>query len=201
MLIIGTGGLTRDVVTSWEIDPGKRGIDLYFFDNVSHDKDLLYGRYKIYHTFEELEHHFATIDKMFVVCVGNPLKRKRLSDQVRRLGGNLGRYISFAGTVVNPETPLGPGTIIEPGVMVSKDVSIAEGVFVNAGAILGHDCVLGEYASIGPGCRILGRAEIGAFSYIGCNAVVMPDVKVGKKVRVGVGKIVSEDLPDGTKFM
>jgi UDP-perosamine 4-acetyltransferase len=171
------------------------------FDNINLDKQSVYGRYQVIHTFDELRSWFQTSDDKFIVCIANPLKRERLVESVLQLGGKLTSYVAVQGSVLHPETPVGEGCVLQAGVLVSKDVSIGRSVFINAGVIIGHDCVVEDYVSLGPGCRLLGGSTIGAFSYVGCNAVVMPGVKIGKKVRVGVGKVVTEDLPDNAKFM
>ncbi len=201
MLIIGAGGLATDVITHWELDETKASEGLYFFDNFNKDKDFLYDKYKIYHTFEEVKHHFETMDKTFCVCIGNPLKRKRITEQIEELGGELTPIVSCKVLTYNPNTPLGGGVVLQSGVGVSFNAVIKKGVFINAGTILGHDVILHEYVSVGPGVMILGGAEVGECSYIGTNAVIMPGVKIGKMVRIGVGKIIEEDVPDNSKII
>lgn len=200
MLIVGTGGLARDVITSWEIDPKNEGQALFLFDDINTTTNLLYNKYKIFHTYEEVKDYFENFSRDFFVCVGNPLKRKRLIDRFEEIGGESVPFVSCKASIVSPETPLAGGVVIEPAVVVSKDVIIEKGVFVNAGSILGHDAILRQYVSIGPGVRILGHAEIGEFSYIGTNAIICPGVKIGKKVRIGMGKIIDKDVPDGSKI-
>jgi acetyltransferase-like isoleucine patch superfamily enzyme len=76
--------------------------------------------------------------------------------------------------------------------------------------------VIGAEVGVGPGCRILtsthsdpGPGEpimggpldlapvrIGDGSDLGCNAVILPGVTVGRGVQVGAGAVVREDLPD-----
>lgn len=201
MLIIGAGGLTRDVITSWELDESRKNEKLFLFDNINTEQKFLYNKYPIYHTLDELKKHFETIDRKFFVCIGNPLKRKRITEQIEAIGGELTTFVSCKVTTLSPETVLGKGVVIEPGCGISKDVVIEKGVFINAGTILGHDVILHEYVSLGPGVRLLGGAEIGECSYIGCNAVVMPKVKIGKKVRIGVAKVIDRDVPDNSKIM
>lgn len=200
MLIVGTGGLAKDVVTSWEIDPSNQGKQLFLFNNIDKESHLFFDKHKILHCDEEVKDLFSR-DNEFFVCVGNPLIRKRLTDRFEKLGGKLVPFVSIKAAIVSPETPLAGGVVIEPAVVVSKNVILEKGVFVNAGSILGHDVVLREYVSLGPGTRILGHVEIGEFSYIGTNSVIMPHVKIGKKVRIGVGKIITEDVPDNSKIM
>lgn len=202
MLIVGTGGLARDVVTSWELDQANTSVKLYLFDNVNIENHLLYDKYKILHTDEEVKTLFETENNDFFVCIGNPLLRKRITETFERLGGNLVPFISCCVSIVSKETKkIEGGVVIEPGVVISKDVILEKGVFVNAGTIIGHDAIIHEYVSLGPGVRVLGSAEIGEFSYIGTNAVIMPGVKIGKKVRIGVGKIIDKDIPDNSKII
>lgn len=202
MLIVGTGGLARDVVTSWELDETNTSVKLYLFDNVNIDNHLLYDKYQILHKYDEVKILFETGNNDFFVCIGNPLVRKRVTETFETLGGNLVPFISCCVSIVSKETKkIEGGVVIEPGVVISKDVILEKGVFVNAGTIIGHDAIIHEYVSLGPGVRILGGAEIGEFSYIGTNAVIMPGVKVGKKVRIGVGKIIDKDIPDNSKIM
>ncbi len=202
MLIVGTGGLARDVITSWELDQANSTTELYLFDNVNTDNHLLYDKYKILHTTEQVKALFETGDSDFFVCIGNPLIRKRVTETFEKLGGNLIPFISCCVSIVSPKTKkIAGGVVIEPAVVVSKDVILEKGVFINAGTIIGHDAILREYVSVGPGVRILGKVEIGEYSYIGTNAVIMPHVKIGKKVRIGVGKIITEDVPDNSKIL
>ncbi len=39
--------------------------------------------------------------------------------------------------------------------------------------------------------------SIGAGSWLGTNAVVLPGVSIGRHVAVGAGSVVTADLPDG----
>ena len=202
MLIVGTGGLARDVITSWELDAKNNNIELCLFDNVNKELNFLYDKYPIIHDYETVTTFFLQNSPNFFVCIGNPLIRKRVTETFEKLGGKLVPFISCCVSIVSSQTKkIAEGVVIEPGTVVSKDVVLEKGVFINAGCILGHDVVIGEYVSLGPGVRLLGGVEIGEFSYIGCNAVIMPGVKIGKKVRIGVGKIIDKDVPDNSKIM
>jgi sugar O-acyltransferase (sialic acid O-acetyltransferase NeuD family) len=201
MLIVGAGGLAKDVVTSWELDPLNENEDLCLFDNINIDKTYFFDKYKLLHTENEVQTYFKEKDNKFFVCIGNPLLRKRITERFEQLGGELVFFVSCKVSCVSPFMTLAPGVVIEPGTLVSKDAILEKGVFINAGTIIGHDAIIHEYVSLGPGVRVLGGAEIGEFSYIGTNAVIMPGVKIGKKVRIGVGKIIDQDVPDNSKIL
>lgn len=200
MLIIGTGGLAKDVIASMEQDLGDLVPNISFFNNID-PEDKLFGYYPIYNNYEELEQKFKSSDNQFIVCIGNPLIRKRMAEKIESLGGKLVHFISQKTCAISPLTEVGHGVVIQQGCIVSRNVVLEKGVFINASVVIGHDAKIGEYVSIGPGAKILGHAEIGECSYIGTNSVIMPGVKIGKKVRIGINMIIDKDVPDNTKMM
>lgn len=44
----------------------------------------------------------------------------------------------------------------------------------------------------------IGSIEIGDNTFIGANAMIMPNVKIGKNCVVAAGSIVTKDIPDGS---
>lgn len=202
MLIIGTGGLTLDVIASMEEDMNGLATSVTLFDNVNPHTEKYLDYYPVLQTDEDLLNYLETQEnKDFIVCIGNPLLRYRLSQKVKALGGKFSNYLSEKTSVISPFTEIKQGIIIQQGCMISRNVIIEEGVFLNAAVVLGHDVVLNQFVSIGPGAKILGKVNIGEFSYIGCNSVIMPGVKIGKKVRIGVGMIIDYDVPDNSKII
>ncbi len=203
MLIVGSGGLAKDIIASMEEDANGYAENVVLFDNVSTEHDKLFGHYPILHTFDEVTKYFSEspANKNFIVCIGNPIKRYRLAKKIMDLGGIYTAFISNKTCAISPFTELKSGAVVQQGSIISRDAVVSEGVFLNAGVVLGHDVILQQYVSIGPGARILGNVEVGEFSYIGCNAVITPGVKIGKKVRIGIGKVIDHDIPDNSKVM
>ncbi len=199
MVIIGTGGLAKDIVGSLARD--NRHGDFYFYNDRTDNQDELFvNRYPIIRSEEALKVHFNQKNNLFAVAIANPINRFRMTKKVIEWGGKLTTIMALKENV-SEFTTIMQGCIIQPDVVVSSCVTIGEGSFLNCGVIIGHDVTIGDYCSFGPGARVLGNASIGAYSYIGCNAVILPGVKIGKKVRIGIGKIIDFDIPDGTKIV
>jgi sugar O-acyltransferase (sialic acid O-acetyltransferase NeuD family) len=197
MLIIGTGGLAKDLVGSLARD--FRHIDFHFYNDKS-PENLFVNRYKVIHDEEAVRKYFREFDNRFNTTIANPLIRERLNLKFRQWGGVLTTIMSLKEHV-SEFTTIASGCIIQPDVVISSCVEIGEGTFFNCGSIIGHDAKIGKYVSFGPGVRILGNVEIGNYSYIGCNSIVLPGVKIGSKVRIGIGKIIDKDIPDNSKIM
>ena len=43
-----------------------------------------------------------------------------------------------------------------------------------------------------------GKIHVGERTFIGCNATIMPGVKIGKRCVIAAGSVVTKDIPDGT---
>jgi sugar O-acyltransferase (sialic acid O-acetyltransferase NeuD family) len=199
MVIIGTGGLAKDLVGSLARD--FRHKDFYFYNDRSDCLDELFvNRYPIIKSKVALIEHFTKRENLFVSAIANPVNRLRMTQKAKMWGGVLTTVIALRENV-SEFSNISKGCIIQPDVVVSSCVTIGEGAFLNCGVIIGHDVSIGEYCSFGPGARVLGNVSIGSFSYIGCNSVILPGIKIGNKVRIGVGKIIDSDIPDGTKIV
>lgn len=198
MLIIGTGGLAKDLVSC--LDRDYRHETFYFFNDKEDLSDLLFmGRYPIIKSLDDLQLHIKNNDNRFVSAIANPILRYKMNARVEKMGGILTTLTNLHN--VSQFSTVENGCIIQPDIIISSDVHIGEGTFINCGTIIGHDVTVGKYCSFGPGVRVLGKVSIGEFSYIGCNVVIMPGVKIGKKVRIGVGKIIDKDVPDNSKII
>ncbi|MGE0636380.1 MAG: hypothetical protein AB7P01_08070 [Bacteroidia bacterium] len=200
MLIIGTGGLAKDIAGNIS-----RYVDreqYVFYNDIEGNTDRLFlNNYKIIKSKEEAAVYLKNTDNNFIAALANPLMRMRLSNKFMDMGGVLKTLIFTDFKAISDFTNIGNGCLVQYGVIISSNTIIGEGTFINCGVIIGHDITIGKYCSFGPGVRILGGVEIGEFSYIGCNAVIMPGVKIGKKVRIGVGKIIEKDVPDNSKII
>lgn len=196
MIIIGTGGLAKDIVGSLARD--FRHLDFHFYNDKSEEK-LFVNRYNVLNNEDAVRDYFQNVDNRFNAAIANPLIRERMNAKFRSWGGALTTLMSMHEHV-SEFTTIEQGCIIQPDVVISSCVKIGEGTFFNCGTIIGHDAVIGKYVSFGPGARVLGNAEIGDYSYIGCNSVILPGVKIGKKVRIGIGKIIDQDVPDNSKI-
>jgi len=198
MLIVGTGGLAKDLVSC--LDRDYRHETFHFF-NDKHDLSFSHfmGKYPIIRSMEELSEYFLNHDNRFVCAIANPLLRYRMNSKIVKMGGVLTTLTNLHNT--SKFATIESGCIIQPDIIISSDVYVGEGTFINCGTIIGHDVNIGKYCSFGPGVRVLGNVSIGDFSYIGCNTIITPGVKIGKKVRIGIGKIIDKDVPDNSKII
>ncbi|MHC4571171.1 MAG: NeuD/PglB/VioB family sugar acetyltransferase [Planctomycetota bacterium] len=107
-----------------------------------------------------------------------------------------------------------PISVVHPTAFVANSASVSVGcqilahaavcartsldltTIVNTSASVDHGCVIGKGVHIAPGVKLGGCIEVGDFSLIGIGAVIIPEIKIGKKTIIGAGSVVTRDIPD-----
>lgn len=196
MVIIGAKGMAKGLLVAMDWDGTKS--DCYLFDNLTPNMpDILYDRYKVIKSWNDLQKHFAQISSDFILGVGGQKARKYCAETAISLGGRLCSYISKHALIGTLGVNIARGVCVLPNVTITADITIGEGTLINRAVSISHDSKIGCYCDLAPGVQILGRVTIGDRTEIGSNAVILPDVVVGSDCRIGAGAVVTKDVPDG----
>ena len=195
MIILGAKGFAKEILEVYsQLDDIE---NIVFFDDYSNDLDNnLYNSFKVLKTISAAKNYINTVDSRFVLGIGNPKLRKIISDKFIKIGGLLTTVISPYARVGKFGNNLGEGCTVMTGTVITNDVTIGNGCLINLNCTIGHDSVLEDYVELSPSVNISGRCHIGAFTSIGTNAVVIPDVRIGKNCVVAAGAVVTKDIPD-----
>jgi sugar O-acyltransferase (sialic acid O-acetyltransferase NeuD family) len=194
MLIAGAGRHAKGIL---EIFHQKGCLDsLFFFDDISTGRgDYLFGKFPVIKTLEAARLLFSR-NPEFVLGLGNPHSREKLAMKLIQQGGRLMTIISSTACIGHYEVQLGNGTSVMQNVLIGNCVSVGEGTLINAYSSVHHDVVIGIYCEISPHAVLLGGCSLGDHCFVGCNANILPDIKVGRNVIIGAGAVVDADLPD-----
>lgn len=196
MVVIGAGGHAKEIYDVLVKNEDLALAELSFFDSLSSNlPDLLFGQHPVIRSFEKLEEQFKH-DPRFVLGMGSPTIRKKLSEKCRSLGGVLTSVISSHAVIGTYKVTLNTGLNIMHGVIITNEVNIGEGTLINANTTIHHDCMIGKYCEISPNVSITGNVKIGDHCSIGTGAVVLPKIKIGNNVVVGAGAVVTKDIED-----
>jgi acyl-[acyl carrier protein]--UDP-N-acetylglucosamine O-acyltransferase len=104
--------------------------------------------------------------------------------------------------LIDPEADLADGIQIGPGSIVSTFASIGPEstigwhCFVRPRAVLGHENVIDDFVFVGARASLCGGCRIGAGAHIAPGAVVREFREVGRFAVVGLGAVVTKDVPD-----
>lgn len=195
MIVIGAKGFAKEVLEV--LHQLNQLENLAFYDDVNKDAPaLLYGRFPVLSTTEDILKHFKTFDNSFSIGIGNPLIRKVMYDKFLALGGSFTSIISPNAIVGHFDNKIGTGCNIMTGSVITNSVIIGNGVLINLNCTIGHDCTVGNFVEMSPGVHISGHCVLGDYTVLGTNVTVLPKITIGKNVIVGAGSVVTKNLPD-----
>lgn len=195
MLVIGAGGLAKDIIyVTTELGMSD---SIVFYDDVSDLNSLDINRkFRVLRTKEEAESYFRHEDDRFILGIGKPALRKSMCERFRSMGGILTTLSSPTASVGSYMTDIDAGTIILPLSIISNASSVGEGCLIHHRAVISHDCTVGDFCELSPGATLLGHVTIGELTHIGANATIIPGIRIGSRCRIGAGSVVNHDVPD-----
>lgn len=96
-----------------------------------------------------------------------------------------GRALRGSGAEISPSAQIGPGMCLmhSAGIVIGPEVKVGRGVRIYQGVTLGDG-------------RTPGQPTLGNDVTLGAGASVLGNVKVGDRVIIGAGALVTRDLPD-----
>lgn len=97
--------------------------------------------------------------------------------------------------VVADEASISAGSVVAPGAQVGPDSHVGTHCFLRAGAIVSHDVFVGDYVYLGQTSVIGGYGHVAKGAHIAPGAIVRDNVRVGEFALVGMGAIVTKDIP------
>jgi sugar O-acyltransferase (sialic acid O-acetyltransferase NeuD family) len=170
--------------------------NLVFFDDISEEiEDMLFERFPVLRSLEEVKKYFQKHSE-FVLGLGNPYLRKKLSEKLINEGGLLKSVIAYSANVGHYNVQLDKGLNIMHNVMISNSVTIGECSLVNSYSSIHHDVIIGKYCEISPHSVLLGGSSIGNFCSIGSHSTILPEIRIGNNVTIGAGSVVTRNLTD-----
>lgn len=192
MLIIGAGNLGKHVLDILLYD----GLleEVAFYDDRSDIPDLVYG-FPVFRDEKTVIDFFKKTGPSFIAAVGNNRLREKVTQRFEKLGGV---YVSLISSkaCISKLTSLEQPIFIQPFVTLAHHVIAGKGCTLHANSVIGHDVILGNFVSVATLTTLIGPCEIGDYSFIGTQCLVMPGVKIGKHVVVGARSTVRRDLAD-----
>ncbi len=194
MLIAGAGNLGLHTLDQLLADNYPE--EIVFFDEKGKLPDLIQGRYRLISSLDELKQYFFKEQHAFVVALGQPRIRERLTKRLLTVGGNLSTAISGRAAFISCFSNYGAGTIIQPGCAVSHNVIIGRSCILHACTMVGHDVLMDDYVTIGSMVNILKGVKIGKYSTIGPNVLIYQNIRIGKNVYIAPGVVVNRDVND-----
>ena len=96
---------------------------------------------------------------------------------------------------------IGIGSIIQANVFLSENAKIGDCVKVNVGCQIHHDVEIGDYSILGPNCVVLGDSKISKNCFIGSSSTIRNKIFVASNTFLKMGSVLLKStIKDGVYF-
>jgi UDP-3-O-[3-hydroxymyristoyl] glucosamine N-acyltransferase len=102
----------------------------------------------------------------------------------------------LGGVTLSDNVEIGSNTCVVRGMI--NDTYLGEGVKVDNLVHIAHDCFIDDYSFIIAGAELSGYVKVGKRSRVAPNACVKQRLTIGNDAIVGLGAVVTKNVPDGT---
>jgi len=191
LLILGAGGHGRAVADS--AVKMKKWSSISFVDSkypnfkktgiwnvVGSDNDLL-----------RLKEEYDTI----AIAIGDNQLRLKLLFLVKKIGFSVAKIVDPSAQI-GDQVLIGEATVILPNAVIGYGASIGSACIINTAATVDHDCNIDSGVHLSPGVNLGGGVSVGEGSWIGIGASVIHNCIIGRKVIVGAGSVVINNILD-----
>lgn len=137
-----------------------------------------------------------------VLAIGNPWVVKKVVDKIYNPQISFPNLIHPSFSISDPETfEIGRGNIIQSHCSVTVDVKMGDFNVLNGSVCLGHDAQIGSFNLLMPTVRISGGVTIGDENFFGVGSVVLQQIKIGKRIRLGACSVLMKNPKDGFLYI
>jgi UDP-N-acetylglucosamine acyltransferase len=124
-------------------------------------------------------------------------------------GATVGGPAEVVGVPQADANSEGKGVVLEPDVVIRENVvihqgtrrptTVGEGSWILSRSYLAHDVQVGRRCVVSAGTSIGGLCTVGDLVTIGMNAAVHQKRRIGRGAMVGMGSVVTHDVPPWAK--
>ncbi len=136
-------------------------------------------------------------DAQVVLTTGRPdnyISRRVIAD---RLGIGDERYATIVHPTASVGTTcrIGAGSVLLSHVDLTASVEVGRHVAIMPQVVLPHDARVDDYATLTSGVRVGGACHVREGAYVGSGALLREGLTVGAWAMVGMGSVVTRDVP------
>lgn len=117
----------------------------------------------------------------------------------RNENNELEKFPHIGGVIIEDNVEIGSNTCIDKGGL--GNTIIREGSKIDNLVHIAHNVVIGKHCEIIANSMIAGSTIIGDYTWISPSASIINYVKIGDNAVVGIGAVITKNVPDGETWM
>lgn len=199
--VFGSSGFAREVtpLVKQMLMTKKEPFEVCFVSNETDLPTTLNG-YRV--LSEEAFLLAPATEKSFNIAIADSKIRQKIADKMFA-AGIFPTQINAPNAVFLDENIIGEGAIFCSGTIVTSNAKIGRYFQANLNAYIAHDCEIGDFVTFAPNVHCNGNILIKNHAYIGTGAILKQGsnskpLVIGEGAVVGMGAVVTKDVPDFT---
>jgi sugar O-acyltransferase (sialic acid O-acetyltransferase NeuD family) len=139
-------------------------------------------------------------DCFFVSGIGSPYNFWKRGEILENLEIPIERFETIIHPLasISSFAEIGRGCVLFQHAVISTKAAIGDHVLVLPNVTISHDCSVGAYSIITAGVCLSGSVAVRESCYLGSNATVRQDIKIGPRSLIGMSGVVVSDVPPDT---
>jgi UDP-3-O-[3-hydroxymyristoyl] glucosamine N-acyltransferase len=109
------------------------------------------------------------------------------------------KFPHIGGIVIEDNVEIGSNTCIDRGTL--DDTIVKEGAKIDNLVHIAHNVIVGKHAAVIAHAMIGGSTDLGDYSWIAPSAALRDRIAVGKNSTVGLGAVLTKNVPDGETWL
>jgi len=105
------------------------------------------------------------------------------------------KFPHISNVIIEDDVEIGANTCIDRGSL--GPTIIKRGAKIDNLVHIAHNVVIGQHTAVIANAMIAGSSRIGNFSWVAPSAAVLEQLAIGSKTTIGVGAVVTKNVPDG----
>lgn len=190
LVIVGAGGLGREVASLIETQPDSPWRLLGFVDDRAPDKTI--EGWPVLGVIEDIYRMQPT--PWAAIAIADSKIRQRLFLEFKQNNIPIATLVHPSATL-SRHVVIGEGSIICADAIITTNVTLGRACIVNPGDFIGHDTVLKDWVSLMPRVAVAGEVVLGEGAYLGINSCVINRTAVGEWSVIGAGATVAKAIP------
>lgn len=136
----------------------------------------------------------------FFVAIGDNNIRSKVLAKLFNNNNSIATLI-HPGATISPSVTIGHGTVLMAGVVINANTHIGMGCILNTACTIDHDNLIQNYVHISPGVHTAGSVKIDELTWIGIGSTISNNVHVTASVKVGAGGLIINDILESGAYI
>lgn len=134
-----------------------------------------------------------TID--IFIAIGNAEIRAKFLEALIGAGAQIPILI-HPNTSIGTNVSIGVGTVLMAGTIINPESKIGRGCVVNTASSVDHECVIDDYVHVAVGAHLCGNVKVGKYTWIGAGTTVRNNISICGQCTIGAGSVVLKDIEE-----